>query len=184
MTTEGQTEPQGQSQQQPPAEPPAEPQGGQAPPTEPDEETKRLANEQLRAWAEAQKAENQKLRGMAMKSALGEIGLNPEEGLGVAIVESYDGEITEDAVAKYAEEKYKYTSGQQPPPPEVNSGDKIDQLNAQGQSVTPEPEPDEGQKATQKIEGNDPEATQRDAISSVASKTSQFMEQHYGSQQT
>lgn len=170
MTTEGQTEPQG-----------TEP-AGQEPaskPNEPDEETKKLANEQLREWANSVVDENKGLRKMAMKSALGEIGLTPEEGLGVAIVESYEGEITEEAIAKYAEEKYKHTPGQAPPPPEVSSGDKVDQLNAQGQSVTPEPEETEGQKATQKIEGNDPEADSRDAISSVAEKTNQFLEQHY-----
>ena len=39
---------------------------------------------------------------------LGQIGLNPDEGLGVAIAEGFKGDPTLEEISSYASEKYKY----------------------------------------------------------------------------
>ena len=167
-----------------PATPPAEP-AQATPTTEPSEETKALANEQLRAWANQTAEENKELKALAMRSALGEIGLNAEEGLGLAIVESFDGKITDEAVAKYAQEKYRYGTGQQPAAPttpDVQAAQRADALNAAGQSVTPTPQPTAGQQATEKVDGNDPEAGRQEAIQSTTVKMGDFMGRFYPQQ--
>lgn len=168
MTTEQQTEPQA-----------TEPQGN-VPAVEPDEDTLKLANEQVRNYANRLKDENKELRTLAMEAALGEIGLSPSEGLGVAIVESYEGAFTKEAIAEYAESKYKHTASNAPVPKEVETHNRLDELNAVGESVTPTPEPTEGEKAAQSVDGNDPEAGRDEAVTSLTAKVGQFTQEHYG----
>ncbi len=184
MTTQ-QTDPQNQQQQEPQQEPQQQPQNEPATQaTEPDEETKKLANEQLRTYADSVAEENKQLRSLAMRSALSEIGLTPEEGLGLAIVETYDGSITDEDIANYAAEKYKHGAQQQPQQdPAVAAAQRAEQLAATGQSVEPRPQTTPGQQASQKVDGNDPEADRQEAVMSTTEKVNEFLRQHYPAQQ-
>lgn len=172
MTTEQQTEPGA-------TEEPTEAQAS----VEPDEETKKLANDQLRNWADSLKGQVDELKPMAMRSALSEIGLSPDEGLGVAIVEAFDGKITDEAVAQFALEKYKYDSGKAQATEATQAADATERLQTQGQSVTPTPEPTEGEQAASKVDGNDPEAGRGEAAQSLVAKLDQFNREHYGNKQ-
>ena len=49
------------------------------------------------------------LRGQVMGTHLEKIGLLPSEGLGKAIIQTYEGEITEEAIASHAQEEYSYS---------------------------------------------------------------------------
>jgi hypothetical protein len=137
------------------------------------------ANPQLRAYADRLKAENQVLRAKAMKAELGEIGLSPDEGLGVAIAESYKGDISAEAIAAYASEKYRYDSGlATTPPPAVVTGERLERLDAVSESVTPPPPEDVAGKIAAKVWEAD--ATRKDAENSIAVKMGQFAREHYG----
>ena len=146
----------------------------------PTEETqpKPDANAELRAYNERLKAENQKLRTTALRSSLTEIGLNPEEGLGVAVAESYSGdEFTPEALAAFAQEKYKYVSDQVMPQNDPNQ--RVEGLQNVSTPVEPKTEPTPGQQATQKVETNSPDATRDDARASINSKANDFLRTHY-----
>lgn len=134
------------------------------------------ANAELRAYNDRLVAENAKLRKTAMRSELAAIGLNPDEGLGVAVVETYDGdEITADALSAYAFEKYKYASPDTAVPPDVAAGNRLEQVQAASQPVTPPPATDPVTEAETRL--IDPEATRRDAIASITQKTRALQEQ-------
>lgn len=174
MTTGPTTEPQATDPATPPETPPT-------PAPEPDPETLKLANEQVRSWANGLNDENKELRKLAMETALDKIGLKPEEGLGLAIVETFKGTISHQAIADYAESKYKHSTGKQTvTDPAVTAADQIEQLNAEGQSVTPTPQPTPGEEAAHKVDSGDPEVDRSTAINSVAAKMGQFVDEHYG----
>ena len=151
--------------------------GKRLPLNEPDEETMKAANAEVRAYADRTKAENKTLREGALRTALSDIGLNYEEGLGVAIAETYDGEITAEALGAFAAEKYKHQAAQAPVPAAVVTGEKLEGLNAQSSPVTPPPEVDEAAIATGKME--DPESGIKEAQASVIAKSRQFNQEHY-----
>lgn len=158
---------------QPTEETPAPESGGSHEPAD----QKQVTPKELREYADRVAAENTQLRTRLMRSELAEIGLNPEEGLGVAIAESYKGDIDREAIATYAAEKYKYTfgSGQTP---EEQSTQRMENLANSSQSVTPQTPPDEFVEKTQKM--NDPEAGRAEAEQSLLAKVNQFNQEHYG----
>lgn len=134
------------------------------------------ANAELRAAYDRLKSENSTLRAAAMRAELREIGLSPDEGLGVAIVESYKGDITAEAIGQYAFEKYKHQAAQAPVPPAVETGERLDRLAAAGQPVTPPPTPDAIQEAEGRLVSED--ATRGDAIASATLKAQRLQEQY------
>lgn len=136
------------------------------------------APKELREYAQRVEAENAKLRAKAMKSELAELGLSPDQGLGVAIVESYSGEIDAAAIAAFAQEKYKYTPEHAPTPPAVISSERLDGLSTDAESVTPAQDVDEAAQITAKM--NDPDAGRDDARASLAAKVDQFARENYG----
>ena len=144
---------------------------------EPDAATMKAANAEVREYADRTAKENKTLRAGAMKTALSDIGLNSEEGLGVAIVETYDGEITAEALGAYALEKYKHQAAQAPVPAAVVTGEKLDALNSQSSPVDPPVEQDEPAIITAKM--HDPEAGVKEAQASVQAKMRQFNQEHY-----
>lgn len=136
------------------------------------------ANAQLRAFNERLKDENKALRGIAMRNGLREIGLNHEEGLGVAVLETYQGdEYTPEAIAAFAQEKYKYSPEKAPPSPETVAADRVSNVNQNSSSVEPKPQPDAAREAQEKMK--DPEAGRDDARASINAKSQQFLQQHY-----
>ncbi len=144
---------------------------------EPDAETMKLANAEVRTWAENTKAENDELRGTAMEGVLGQIGLSSGEGLGVAIAESYKGPITVKAVSAYATEKYKHSAGKAPVPEVVTQGETVETLLNASTPVDPPEEVDQAQEATDKM--FDPEAGRKEAEASIKAKVDQFNTEHY-----
>jgi hypothetical protein len=146
-------------------------------PTEPT--PKPDANAELRAYNERLKAENQSLRATALRSALSEIGLSHEEGLGVAVAESYQGdEFTPEALAAFAQEKYKYVSDQTPANPN-DAQQRVEGLHNVSTPVEPRTEPTQGQQAQQKVDQNSPDATRDDARASINAKANDFLRTHY-----
>ena len=132
---------------------------------------------ELRAYADRLKEENVSLRAGAIGGALREIGLKSDEGLGLAIAETFDGEITVENVATFAQEKYKHTAENAPVPAEVIEGEKLETLAAASTPVTPPPETDSAQEATDKM--HDPTTGRDEAIDSLNAKMAQFQEEHY-----
>ncbi len=144
---------------------------------QPDAEAMKIANAEVREYADRVSKENKGLREGAMRTALTDIGLNFDEGLGVAIADSYDGVITAEAVSAYALEKYKHQAAQAPVPAVVVAGEKIDDLNALSTPVTPPVKIDEAKEATDKM--LDPETGVEEARRSLAYKMAQFNQEHY-----
>lgn len=68
---------------------------------------------------------------------LGKMGLSPEEGLGVAIAESFKGEVTFDNIASHANDKYKYVfdASKQGTEAAVTTATEAEQLAAKAENV-------------------------------------------------
>lgn len=62
----------------------------------------------MRAIIERLTAENKELKADKMQDALSKIGLNPEQGLGKAIVKEYNGDVSLEAISEYAKNEYAY----------------------------------------------------------------------------
>lgn len=133
------------------------------------------ANAQLRAYADRLKAENKQLRAQAMSAHIEKLGLKTDEGLGVAIVEGYDGDVTYESIAQWAQEKYKHT-----PPEPITETDtqaqaidaahqQLDAANASSSPVIPDTQQDTLAKHDQRLHEED--AGRSDAISAIADKT-------------
>lgn len=143
----------------------------------PIEDEPKDANAELRAYAAGLKEENEILREGAIGGALAEIGLKATEGLGLAIAEGYDGVITTENVAAYAEEKYKHKAENAPVPPAVVTGERLETLDASSSPVTPPPETDPAREATDKM--HDPTTGRDEAVASINAKMGQFQREHY-----
>jgi len=140
-------------------------------------------NAELRAHTKRVEATNDQLRGRIMTSDLEAIGLVPGEGLGLAITETFKGELTEDAVATFARDKYSYDSGVTPQVPEsVAAGDRLETALQTSESTVPAEIPLPGQAAIDKMDANDPEATRQDAIASIQAKSALAAEAFYPNQ--
>ncbi len=144
---------------------------------EPDKATMKAANAEVREYADRVSKENKSLREGALRTALSDIGLNYEEGLGVAIAESYEGEITAEALGTFAAEKYKHQAAQAPVPAAVVTGEKLEGLTAQSSPVDPPVQQDEPAIITAKM--HDPESGREEAQASVRAKMTQFNQEHY-----
>ena len=110
---------------------------------------------------------------------LGQIGLSPDEGLGIAIAESFKGEPTLEEIQTFASEKYKYTFD--PANAAVNrqsAGEKLAEVQAnEGQNImnvaqSAQPEDERMQQAyvadKKILDGEEP--TQREIESGIAGK--------------
>ena len=62
------------------------------------------------------------------------IGLSPTEGLGVAIVDAFEGEPTVEAIAAFAAEKYKYVQNTEAPQAQAGIPNRAEELQAQTSS--------------------------------------------------
>lgn len=141
------------------------------------EQLKQL-NGELRAYADNVAQENKKLRGRVLESDLRAIGLSHEEGLGIAVVDNYDGDLTREALTDWVKDKYRYT------PPvteevveeraaEVETATAAAQelestIGGVGQSLEPAGEEGAFQSIVNRM--NDPEAGTAEAQQSVAAK--------------
>lgn len=134
-------------------------------------------NAELRAYADRLKDENAELRREVVSMRLESIGLNPKEGLGKAIAKEYDGEYSLEAVRGYAKEEYGYEPKEPSVEPSIvtDAQHRIDDLMAEGTSVTPQQETDPVEDAEAKLASDD--ATTADARTSMSTKLQAFMSQ-------
>jgi hypothetical protein len=135
----------------------------------------------LRDHLKKVEAENNQLRTAAMSSLLDTLGLQPDAGLGKAIVKEYRGEYTVEALSEYAKTEYGHEHGTQEPTPAVTAAEKIAAVTSQSQAVTPAPTVDPATEAAAKM--HDPEAGREEAAQSIAAKMAQFSQEHYPHQQ-
>jgi len=121
------------------------------PTTETPEEPKETGGG-LRKQLEATLAENKTLKAEKLEGSFKAIGLDPTQGLGKAIAKEYDGEISTEALAEYADSEYGHKFEA---PPELNpqvaqiAGEqaKLDQVGQTAGSVAPPTEADALAKA-------------------------------------
>jgi len=83
----------------------------------------------LRAQLEKTLAKNKKLEAREMTRSFNDLGLSLDKGLGKAIAKEYDGEITTEAIAAYADSEYDYTY--EAPPAANPQAQAIQQTQAQ-----------------------------------------------------
>ena len=78
--------------------------------TEATTEAEKETGKGLRAQLEKTLAENRELKADKMGQTFASLGLETERGLGKAIAKEYDGELSKDAIAAYAQSEYGYTA--------------------------------------------------------------------------
>lgn len=158
---------------------PITPEGGLVPDPLPESdmpisESKPQGNEELRAYAERMKEERDQYRNEAWRAVLGDLGLKPDEGLGVALMDSYTGLVNVEKVSEFAAQKYKFQPETSTPPPEVVAGARVEQVMQAGSVVTPPP-PDQAEvEAIAKM--YDPEAGTAEAMESLTVKLAKLQE--------
>jgi len=91
----------------------------------------------LRAQLEKVLAENKKPRSDKLASTFNGIGLSVEAGLGKAIAKEYDGELSVDAVAAYAESEYGYVKPEATHQAAQQIAQEQARLDTVGQVTTP-----------------------------------------------
>jgi len=123
---------------------------------------------QLREEFKKIKAENKQLKGQAMHSALNEIGLNPEVGLGKAVTKLYDGDVTTASIKQFVETEFGEVNAidaatpQEMPPANQNVVDaqsRVEQLNKLGVNAEPQNVMDEFAKFV-----NNPDTSVKDSL--------------------
>ncbi len=141
-------------------------------------------NADLHAYNKRLKNENKSLRKMEMDRQVVAIGLDPAEGLGKAVVNTFDGDVTEEgAVAGFAQSEYNHEAATAPVPQAVAMGERVEQLQSISQPVEIPVQPPPGQDVKDKLDANDPTATRQDSIGSINTKAGEFMEKFYGENQ-
>lgn len=121
-------------------------------------------------------AERDLYRKEVLSMRLEKLGLNPTEGLGVAVMETYDGAPSEEALATHLVEKYKYETPTEVPVETVTQpADRIAQVADNSTPVEPEQQPDPVGVAEQTMA--DPDSGRVEAQDSVAAKMSRYRHQ-------
>lgn len=145
-------------------------------PDEPEAVQKTSAD--LRAYADRMKAENAQMRTQLLGTHLDAINLKPDTGLGLAIAEGYEGDISAEAVAKYAQDKYGHVVEETTPEPtaavvQADAQEKVDGLVAGSTPVTPTTQLERIAQHDQIL--SQPEATRADAQTALTDKLSQYL---------
>ena len=168
MTTENlnpTTEPETPPEAPPPEAPPAP---GQSP-------------KELQEFAKRKGDEAKSMRQELMQERLEKVGLNHESGVGKAIYNHYDGDVSVEALASYAESEYghKKPEGTQTPEQkaQTTASQKADELAGQTQVTTPSQAVDEAAAIAGQMLAPDPEqGLARPVIeSSIGSKISNWL---------
>ena len=104
---------------------------------------------------------------------LEKLGLNPEEGLGVAVMETYDGAPNQEALTAHLVEKYKYEVPVEVPAEKVTQpAERIAQVAENSKPTEMPQEPDPVAVANEKM--TDPEAGREEAQESLAAKMQRY----------
>ena len=99
---------------------------------------------QLREEYKKLKAENKQFKAQAMTSALGQLGLEADKGLGKAVTKLYDGDISVDAIKDFVAQEFGEVSSstQQSASSQVTNNvveaqSRVEQLNKLGVNAEP-----------------------------------------------
>jgi hypothetical protein len=140
------------------------------------------ANAQLREAYDREKERRQTAEAELGKMFITRLGLEPNEGLGKAILKTYDGDYTYEAVAAYAQEEYNHTAAEAPAvTPETaeqiaQAQAQADQAAASSTPITPPTDLEEVAALEQKL--TDEDSTPRDAQASMNAKLGRFIQQN------
>ncbi len=130
----------------------------------------------LRKERNQMKEERDTYRKEVISMRLEKLGLNSTEGLGVAVMETYTGAPSEEALAAHLAEKYKYESPTEIPTETVTQpADRIAQVADNSTPVEPEQQPDPVGVADQTMA--DPTTGRVEAQDAVAAKMSRYRQQ-------
>ncbi len=97
---------------------------------------------QLREEYKKLKAENKQFKAQAMTSALGQLGLEADKGLGKAVTKLYDGEVSVDAIKDFVAQEFGEVSNSKQPSDNVTNNvveaqSRVEQLNKLGVNAEP-----------------------------------------------
>lgn len=96
---------------------------------------------ELRDALKREKAENKKLREIAMKDAWAKVGLDPATGLGKAIAKEYKGDPTAEALGQFAADEYGHNAPEGPEneqQPAIETGTVLqEQVQSESKPVVP-----------------------------------------------
>lgn len=137
------------------------------------------ANAELRAHNKQLADKVKRLETTEVDTQLSAMGLTREEGMGKAIVNTFEGDVEAGAIAAFAQSEYGIEQAPTQVPTEVLAGDRLDQALAVSTPVVPVEPLTEGQDSINKMDDNDPEATREDAQRSIRAKAGQFQETFY-----
>jgi hypothetical protein len=153
--------------------------GSDEPSVTPVTDEKADPNSDLRAYNKRLVEKVKGLEATEVDRQLTEMGLSREDGMGKAIVNTFDGDVEAGAIAEFAQNEYGIEQASAEVSEEVQAGDRLDQALAVSTPVVPtEPAP-AGQESITKMDDNDPEATREDALRSIRAKSGQFQETFY-----
>lgn len=147
----------------------------------PEEQPQQTEGSRLREERNAAKAEATAMRNELIQERLGKMGLSADEGLGVAIAESFDGVPTLDNLRAHAAEKYKYQTEPAVPAEAVNEpAQRIEGVVEGSTPVTPTPAVDPVAAADTRLAEAD--ASRADAQASISEKMSRYREMRQSGQ--
>ncbi len=127
----------------------------------------------LRQERNQMKEERDTFREEVLSMRLEKLGLNPKEGLGVAVMDNYDGAPTAEALTTHLAEKYRFEVPSEVPTEQVTQpAERIAQVAENGTSIEPEQEPDPVGVAESKMA--DPEAGRTEAQDALAAKMGRY----------
>jgi len=99
---------------------------------------------QLREEYKKLKAENKQFKAQAMTSALGQLGLEADKGLGKAVTKLYDGEVSVDAIKDFVAQEFgevssstQQSASSQVTDNVVEAQSRVEQLNKLGVNAEP-----------------------------------------------
>lgn len=137
---------------------------------------------ELRAAYEREKERRKAAEQSVLKTKVEAIGLNPDEMLGKAIVKEYDGELTKEAIAAFAQDEYGYEPPSTPAQPEPTPG-QTEQARAdklQNASLPTQPAGENDAIAALDAKLAEEDATEQDAVAAMNAKLNKAMADWYG----
>lgn len=147
----------------------------------PEETPEQTEGSRLRQERNEAAAAAKEMRQELMTERLEKIGLKADEGLGVAIMESFDGTPTVEALREHAAEKYKYNTEPAVPVEAVNApAQRMDSVVTESAPVTPTPAVDEVAAAEARL--SEADASRADAQASLSQKMTRYRQMRQSGQ--
>jgi hypothetical protein len=131
---------------------------------------------ELNRYAKAQKAAADEANKALIKVRFEQLDLDPDKGLGKAVIASYEGGTSKEEVAKFLKDEYDYEPPESVtvPTPTEQAQATVDGLASVSESVAPVSQEDPLIEVTQRLVS--PEATRQDAQNSLTLKVNKYLE--------